>query len=268
MGRIRPRRAGGRALRPRRAGRPLAAAPRRRSTRRCAARASTSSSNSFTQAYGSDELDASTLLIPLLGFLPPNDPRVIGTIDAIQRDLTARRLRRAVQDAASTNDVDGLPGGEGVFLPCSFWLVDALLMPGRARRGARRSSSGCSRSGTTSACSPRSTTRARSGCSATSRRRSRTSVSSTRRTTSRTTRARHSSAAPRHLRVASGTESASDGRSDARAGARSSTSASLAALRASGPSDSTLATSRLTLRPCRSSLPRASSSGSPRTIAR
>ena len=77
----------------------------RRSTRRSAARASTPSSNSFTQSYGSRELDASTLLIPLLGFLPPDDPRVIGTIDAVQRELiatgswsatdaTARRRRR------------------------------------------------------------------------------------------------------------------------------------------------------------------------------
>jgi GH15 family glucan-1,4-alpha-glucosidase len=84
--------------------------------------------NSFTQAYGSDDLDASTLLIPLLGFLPPEDPRVIGTIEAVQRDLTRdgfvqRYHTHAVQD--------GLPGGEGVFLPCSFWLVDALLMIGR-----------------------------------------------------------------------------------------------------------------------------------------
>jgi GH15 family glucan-1,4-alpha-glucosidase len=81
--------------------------------------------NSFTQAYGSDELDASTLLIPLLGFLPPEDPRVIGTVEAIQRDLT----RDGFVQRYHTHDVDdGLPSGEGVFLPCSFWLVDALLM--------------------------------------------------------------------------------------------------------------------------------------------
>ena len=86
--------------------------------------------NSFMQAYGSDELDASTLLIPLVGFLPATDPRVAGTIDAIQRDLTRDGFveRYAVKQV---NDVDGLPGGEGVFLPCSFWLVDALLMQGR-----------------------------------------------------------------------------------------------------------------------------------------
>jgi GH15 family glucan-1,4-alpha-glucosidase len=86
--------------------------------------------NAFMQAYGSDELDASTLLIPLVGFLPATDPRVAGTIDAIQRDLTRDGFveRYAVKQM---NDVDGLPGGEGVFLPCSFWLVDALLLQGR-----------------------------------------------------------------------------------------------------------------------------------------
>jgi GH15 family glucan-1,4-alpha-glucosidase len=84
--------------------------------------------NSFTQAYGSEELDASTLLIPLLGFLPPDDPRVIGTVNAIQRDLT----RDGFVERYRAKDVDGLPAGEGVFLPCSFWLVDALLMLGRS----------------------------------------------------------------------------------------------------------------------------------------
>jgi GH15 family glucan-1,4-alpha-glucosidase len=86
--------------------------------------------NSFTQAYGSDELDASTLLIPLVGFLPPDDPRVLGTIDAIQRDLTRDGFVERYKPK-DHNDVDGLPGGEGVFLPCSFWLVDALLMAER-----------------------------------------------------------------------------------------------------------------------------------------
>jgi GH15 family glucan-1,4-alpha-glucosidase len=86
--------------------------------------------NSFTQAYGSDELDASTLLIPLVGFLPVDDPRVAGTIDAVQRHLTRDGFVERYQQKAQ-NDVDGLPGGEGVFLPCSFWLVDALLMQER-----------------------------------------------------------------------------------------------------------------------------------------
>jgi GH15 family glucan-1,4-alpha-glucosidase len=86
--------------------------------------------NSFTQSYGSEELDASTLLIPILGFLPADDPRVVGTVEAVQKHLTrdgfVERYRPQEQ-----NDVDGLPGGEGVFLPCSFWLVDALLMQER-----------------------------------------------------------------------------------------------------------------------------------------
>ena len=86
--------------------------------------------NSFTQAYGSDELDASTLLIPLVGFLPGDDPRVLGTIDAIQRDLTRDGFVERYRPQAH-NEVDGLPGGEGVFLPCSYWLVDALLMARR-----------------------------------------------------------------------------------------------------------------------------------------
>jgi GH15 family glucan-1,4-alpha-glucosidase len=80
--------------------------------------------NAFTQAYGSEELDAATLLIPLLGFLPPDDPRVIGTVEAIQRDLTHDGFVQRYR----SQDVDGLPVGEGVFLPCSFWLVDALVM--------------------------------------------------------------------------------------------------------------------------------------------
>jgi GH15 family glucan-1,4-alpha-glucosidase len=86
--------------------------------------------NSFTQSYGSTELDASTLQIPLVGFLPGDDPRVVGTVNAIQNHLTRDGFveRYAVKER---NDVDGLPGGEGVFLPCSFWLVDALLLQER-----------------------------------------------------------------------------------------------------------------------------------------
>jgi GH15 family glucan-1,4-alpha-glucosidase len=83
---------------------------------------------SFTQSYGSTELDASTLLIPLVGFLPARDPRVVGTIEAIQRDLTRDGFVQRYRTTEGRHHVDGLPGGEGVFLPCSFWLVDALLM--------------------------------------------------------------------------------------------------------------------------------------------
>jgi GH15 family glucan-1,4-alpha-glucosidase len=86
--------------------------------------------NAFTQSYGSTNLDASTLLIPLVGFLPATDPRVVGTVEAIQRDLTRDGfVERYRTDGGE--EIDGLPGGEGVFLPCSFWLVDALLMIGR-----------------------------------------------------------------------------------------------------------------------------------------
>ena len=88
--------------------------------------------NSFTQSYGSTDLDAATLLIPLVGFLPPDDPRVVGTVERIQRDLMQDGFVMRYPTAAE-NAVDGLPGGEGAFLPCSFWLVDALSMMGRER---------------------------------------------------------------------------------------------------------------------------------------
>ncbi|MFF9026112.1 glycoside hydrolase family 15 protein [Streptomyces iakyrus] len=87
--------------------------------------------NTFTQSYGSRELDAALLLIPRVGFLPPDDPRVLGTIDAVREELThgGFLLRYSTADA----EVDGLPGGEGVFLVCSFWLADALYMTGRTK---------------------------------------------------------------------------------------------------------------------------------------
>ncbi|MEV4349322.1 glycoside hydrolase family 15 protein [Actinoplanes sp. NPDC049596] len=84
--------------------------------------------NTFTQAYGSGLLDASTLLIPRVGFLAPDDPRVMGTIEAIQRELTEDGLVKRYQTGAVA---DGLPGGEGLFVACSFWLVDALHGAGR-----------------------------------------------------------------------------------------------------------------------------------------
>ncbi|HEY2327694.1 MAG TPA: glycoside hydrolase family 15 protein [Gaiellaceae bacterium] len=84
--------------------------------------------NSFTQSYGSRQLDAATLLIPLVGFLPANDPRVVGTVAAIKNTLM--RDGFVERYATEAENVDGLPAGEGVFLPCSFWLVDALLMQG------------------------------------------------------------------------------------------------------------------------------------------
>jgi len=83
----------------------------------------------FTQFYGSDELDASLLMMPLGGFLPIEDERVVSTIEAIQRELTWEGF--VLRYRAEINDVDGLPGGEGVFLPCSFWLAACLHLMGR-----------------------------------------------------------------------------------------------------------------------------------------
>ncbi|MEV7501036.1 glycoside hydrolase family 15 protein [Streptomyces sp. NPDC093018] len=93
--------------------------------------------NTFTRSYGSRELDAALLLIPRVGFLPPDDPRVIGTVDAIRAGLGHDGFLRRY-DSAEDDDsvVDGLPGGEGAFLACSFWLVDALRLTGR-RKEAR-----------------------------------------------------------------------------------------------------------------------------------
>ncbi|WP_331452293.1 glycoside hydrolase family 15 protein [Streptomyces sp. SS162] len=85
--------------------------------------------NTFTQSYGSAELDAAVLMIPRVGFLPPDDPRVVGTVEAVRAELGHRGfIRRYSTDGIA---VDGLPGGEGTFLACSFWLADALRMMGR-----------------------------------------------------------------------------------------------------------------------------------------
>jgi GH15 family glucan-1,4-alpha-glucosidase len=83
---------------------------------------------SFVRSYGSKELDASLLLIPAIGFLPPNDPRFRATVEAIERGLLVDGLVLRYDTAKSD---DGQPAGEGVFLACSFWLVDAYLMLGR-----------------------------------------------------------------------------------------------------------------------------------------
>ncbi|HEV8518153.1 MAG TPA: glycoside hydrolase family 15 protein [Burkholderiales bacterium] len=84
--------------------------------------------NTFVQSYGSPHLDASLLLIPQVGFLPHDDPRVRGTVEAIERDLVVDGL---VLRYSTATDVDALPPGEGTFLPCSFWLADSLALIGR-----------------------------------------------------------------------------------------------------------------------------------------
>jgi len=84
--------------------------------------------NSFVRAYGTQELDASLLLLPAIGFLPSDDPRICGTVAAIERRLVRDGLVYRYRQAESD---DGLKGDEGVFLACSFWLADAYLLCGR-----------------------------------------------------------------------------------------------------------------------------------------
>jgi GH15 family glucan-1,4-alpha-glucosidase len=83
---------------------------------------------SFVQAYGSKTLDASLLLLPMVGFLPPRDPRIVGTVAAVERHL----MKDGLVFRYRTHETDdGLPPGEGAFLACSFWLVDNLALQGR-----------------------------------------------------------------------------------------------------------------------------------------
>ena len=82
----------------------------------------------FTQSYGAKELDASLLMMALVGFLPPSDKRVAGTVDAIERGLVEDGFVRRYDTQTAK---DGLPAGEGAFLACSFWLVDNLVLLGR-----------------------------------------------------------------------------------------------------------------------------------------
>ena len=84
--------------------------------------------NAFVQAFGSKQLDASTLMIPVVGFLPADDPRVRGTVEAIEKRLLVDGLVLRY-DSAETDD--GLPAGEGAFLACSFWLADNYILQGR-----------------------------------------------------------------------------------------------------------------------------------------
>jgi GH15 family glucan-1,4-alpha-glucosidase len=87
----------------------------------------------FVQAYDSDRLDASVLQMPLVGFLPARDPRIVSTVERIQRELTIDGL--VLRYRPEKEAVDGLPGGEAAFLPCSFWLVQVLALQGRLQEG-------------------------------------------------------------------------------------------------------------------------------------
>jgi GH15 family glucan-1,4-alpha-glucosidase len=89
--------------------------------------------NTFTQYYGGTGLDASLLMIPLVGFLPADDPRMRGTVRAIEEDLLWNGFVLRYQ---TTADVDGLPGGEGAFLACTFWLADNYELQGRHEEAA------------------------------------------------------------------------------------------------------------------------------------
>jgi GH15 family glucan-1,4-alpha-glucosidase len=84
--------------------------------------------NAFVQSYGVKELDASTLLIPMVGFLPATDPRIAGTVEAIEKTLLHDGILLRYDTAGAQ---DGLPPGEGAFLACSFWLADNYVLLGR-----------------------------------------------------------------------------------------------------------------------------------------
>jgi GH15 family glucan-1,4-alpha-glucosidase len=83
----------------------------------------------FAQSYGADELDASALLMPSVGFIEATDPRFVSTVAAIRKELTVDGLLLRYRPR-SDGAVDGIAAGEGVFLPCSFWLADALALQG------------------------------------------------------------------------------------------------------------------------------------------
>ncbi len=89
-----------------------------------------SDKRAFSQYYGSDELDASALVMPLVGFLPADDERIVSTVEAIRRELTIDGLVLRYRPDEH-GEVDGLPPGEGVFLACSFWLAEVLALQGK-----------------------------------------------------------------------------------------------------------------------------------------
>jgi GH15 family glucan-1,4-alpha-glucosidase len=100
------------------------------------ARGFDATANTFTQSYGRPEVDASLLMIPLVGFLPATDERVIGTVRAVERELMLNGFLRRYRTEPQ-HSPDGLPSGEGVFLPCSFWLADVYVQLGRRDEAER-----------------------------------------------------------------------------------------------------------------------------------
>jgi GH15 family glucan-1,4-alpha-glucosidase len=91
--------------------------------------------NTFTQYYGSRTLDASLLMMSSVGFLPAADKRVTGTIAAIEKELCVNGFVQRYTMTKQTEQLDGLPPGEGAFLPCTFWLADSYLLAGRVDEG-------------------------------------------------------------------------------------------------------------------------------------
>ena len=92
--------------------------------------------NTFLQSYSGRAVDASLLQVPIVGFLPPEDPRVVGTVDAVLAELSTDA--GLVLRYRTEHEVDGLPGDEGAFLACSFWLVEALHLIGRREEARDR----------------------------------------------------------------------------------------------------------------------------------
>jgi GH15 family glucan-1,4-alpha-glucosidase len=93
--------------------------------------------NTFTQHYGSSSVDAALLLMNEVGFLPPGDDRMRGTVAAIEQELCADGFVKRYSTSEATRELDGLPPGEGTFLPCTFWLADAYAAQGRTEDARR-----------------------------------------------------------------------------------------------------------------------------------